>query len=263
MSSPVYEVNKEIDVNSIMQLVDINGSMNNFQSEFVVSLKDPSKTILVAIVNQDQLDNGEINFQPTEGGVYSKRVTFQGDHLNHFIALKKNDQGEEDVKCNVMIRLKQLEAKEPEMKEMKEMKRIENKDEKHVNFKTPIESVLSSQQPSQYSSQQIPSHPSFPSHPSEEEARLSPFRDELSPEARTILKNKLSTLRQSPDYNKASSENEYKKEVTNEEIEKRVKKEYPQLSFKDRLQADPYYLVGIVSMVLFLCIIAVKFMKKN
>ena len=235
MSSPVYEVNKEIDVSSMMQLIDINGSMKNFQTEFTVKVNDPSKTVFVAIVNQEQLDNGDIHFDPTENGLYSKRVTYQGEHLNHFIALKKQAGGdEEDIKCSVMIRLKELEPPKEEIV----------KDEKHVNFKTPIEDVLN---PSRENRENRENR--------DQTSRLTPFQDELQPETRTILKNKLSNLRQTPEYYQASTENEYKgKEVD--------KKEYPKLSFSERLQADPYYLVGMISMILFLCIIAVKFMKK-
>lgn len=233
MSSPVYEVNKEIDVSSMMQLIDINGSMKNFQSEFTVKVNDPAKTVFVAIVNQEQLDNGDIHFEPTEGGLYSKRVTYQGEHLNHFIALKKNGGDEEDIKCGVMIRLKELEPPKEE---------IEVKDEKHVNFKTPIEDVLN------------------PRNNEPETSRLTPFQNDLQPETRTILKNKLSNLRQSPEYYQASTQNEYKGKQGKDGKEE--KKEYPKLSFSERLQADPYYLVGMISMILFLCIIAVKFMKK-
>jgi hypothetical protein len=235
MSSPVYEVNKEIDVSSMMQLIDINGSMKNFQTEFTVKVNDPSKTVFVAIVNQEQLDNGEIHFDPTESGLYSKRVTYQGEHLNHFIALKKQAGGdEEDIKCSVMIRLKELEPPKEEIV----------KDEKHVNFKTPIEDVLNPR------SREI----------KDDTSRLTPFQDELQPETRTILKNKLSNLRQSPEYYQASTQNEYKGKQGKDGKEE--KKEYPKLSFSERLQADPYYLVGMISMILFLCIIAVKFMKK-
>jgi len=110
----IYEVKKDISVDSVMQLIDLNGTSPNFQSDFVVSMKDPSQNILVCVVNQDELDNGEINFERSEGGKYARRVTFcENKHLNHFIACKKDpsDKSENNVECNVVVHLKKLPAK--------------------------------------------------------------------------------------------------------------------------------------------------------
>ena len=110
----IYEVKKDISVESVMQLIDLNGTSPNFQSDFVVSLKDPSKNILVCVVNQDELDNGDIRFERSEGGKYARRVTFcENKHLNHFIACKKDpsDRSGDNVDCNVVVHLKRLPVK--------------------------------------------------------------------------------------------------------------------------------------------------------
>ena len=110
----IYEVKKDISVDSVMQLIDLNGTSPNFQSDFIISMKDPSQNILVCVVNQDELDNGEINFERSEGGKYARRVTFcENKHLNHFIACKKDpsDKSENNVECNVVVHLKKLPAK--------------------------------------------------------------------------------------------------------------------------------------------------------
>ena len=103
MAAPekVFEVNKDMDLTSIMQLVDLNGTMVNFQSDFTIT--SPGE-ISVAIVNQHQLDNGEIHFEKVSGS-YSRRITYQENvHQNHFLALKSNPP----VTCHITIRLKEL-----------------------------------------------------------------------------------------------------------------------------------------------------------
>lgn len=111
----VYELKKEIDVSNIMQLIDINGTKQNFQSDFMITLKDPSRKILVAIVNQEQLDNGELNFELCEDGKFGRRVTFQENMLqNHFIAVKKIPNDKDDtVSCSIVIRLTELPPPPP------------------------------------------------------------------------------------------------------------------------------------------------------
>jgi hypothetical protein len=103
MAAPekVFEVNKDMDLTSIMQLVDLNGTMVNFQSDFTIT--SPGE-ISVAIVNQHQLDNGEIQFEKVSGS-YSRRITYQENvHQNHFLGLKSNPP----TTCHITIRLKEL-----------------------------------------------------------------------------------------------------------------------------------------------------------
>ncbi len=107
----VYEVDKEIKVNSVMQLIDINGSKVNFQSDCLVNSSVPTSKILVAIVNQDELDNGNIKFELIEEtGKYARRVSFQENvKKNHFICIKKHpSEPLEEIDCTVLIRMKEL-----------------------------------------------------------------------------------------------------------------------------------------------------------
>ena len=103
MAAPekIFEVNKDMELTNIMQLVDLNGTMVNFQSDFTIT--SPGE-ISVAIVNQHQLDNGEIHFEKVSGS-YSRRITYQENvHQNHFLGLKSNPP----TTCHITIRLKEL-----------------------------------------------------------------------------------------------------------------------------------------------------------
>ena len=107
----IFEVKKELSISSIMQLIDLNGSKKNFQSEFILETTDPSKKVSVCVVNQDELDNGKINFEETERGKYSRRVTYQNDkHINHYIGIKKHpsDNDDKNIDCVLIIHMKEL-----------------------------------------------------------------------------------------------------------------------------------------------------------
>lgn len=108
---PIYEMKKDISIDNVLQLIDINGTNPNFQSDFIVSLKDPSKKILIGVVNQDELDAGNINFEKVENGKYARRVTLaENKHINHFIACKKDpsESSTEPIECSLVVQLKKL-----------------------------------------------------------------------------------------------------------------------------------------------------------
>ena len=107
----IFELKKELSVSNIMQLIDLNGSKKNFESKFILETTDTSKKVSVCVVNQYELDNGKINFEETERGKYSRRVTYQNDeHMNHYIAVKKHtdDRDEKNVDCVLIIHMKEL-----------------------------------------------------------------------------------------------------------------------------------------------------------
>lgn len=107
----IFQLKKELSINNIMQLIDLNGSKKNFESKFILETTDPSKKVSVCVVNQDELDNGRINFEETERGKYSRRVTYQNNkHMNHYIAIKKHpdDKDEKNVDCVLIIHMKEL-----------------------------------------------------------------------------------------------------------------------------------------------------------
>ena len=242
MTEPVFEVNKEISVTGMMQLIDLNGTKVNFQSEFTISTKDPSKKILIAIVNQDQLDNGDIQFEPSEdGGKFSRRITYQQNrHLNHFIALKKIDKEETPVECNVIVRLRDLgvikEMKEPEKREIP----IENK-ERERNER-------------------------------ERNERNDKLNGGMDPNVRNQLSQQLSSLRNNPEYYSKDSypppqntQNTQNIQNTQNQNKKKPNPNIPPnrpLTFQEKLKADPYYLVGIITLILFVILLSYKFMRK-
>jgi hypothetical protein len=126
MATPekVFEVNKSMELSSMMQLVDLNGTMVNFQSDFTIASDD--NNILVAIVNQNQLDSGDFQFEQVNGS-YSRRITYQENkHQNHYIALKCGPT--QTAKCQVTIRLRELQPI---------VRKRETVDERHVRFEDP------------------------------------------------------------------------------------------------------------------------------
>ena len=110
----VLELKTKVEVDKSMKLIDINGKKINFQSDCIVqsSSKEPFQ---IAIVNQEELDNGQINFEIFNKS-FSRRVRYESEnneHINHYIAFKKlkNDKDQDDEKtipCDIVIRLKEL-----------------------------------------------------------------------------------------------------------------------------------------------------------
>ena len=109
MDSPILEVKKTIEVEKSIKLVDINGKKICFQSDCIVESIGPGQ---IAIVNQNELDNGSIPFEEFHGGIYKRRVTYENtEHLNHYIAFKKLPSHDKPVTCNIVVQLKELEQK--------------------------------------------------------------------------------------------------------------------------------------------------------
>jgi hypothetical protein len=114
----IFEINKTIEVNKTMTLLDLNGSKTNFQSEFFIKSKDPSKNYLISIVNQDELDEGQIDFEETTNGQIAKKLIYQENiQKNHFLIVKKNknDVSEAPIICDVIIKLSELPKIEQSM----------------------------------------------------------------------------------------------------------------------------------------------------
>ena len=89
----VLELKTTIEVEKSMKLVDINGKKINFRSECIVT-PTSDEPFYIAIVNQNDLDNGDINFEVCKGG-FSRRVTYESEddeHINHYIAFKSYHQ---------------------------------------------------------------------------------------------------------------------------------------------------------------------------
>ena len=107
----VFEIKKIIEVNKTMNLLDLNGSKINFQSEFIITAKDSSKNYSATVVNQEELDQGTFNFENSVEGKFTRKVIFQDNkHQNHFVAIKKlsNDRSTDPIICDVVITLQEL-----------------------------------------------------------------------------------------------------------------------------------------------------------
>ena len=108
----VLELKTTIEVEKSMKLIDINGKKINFRSECIVT-PTSDEPFYIAIVNQTDLDNGDINFEVCKG-VFSRRVTYESEddeHINHYIVFKKLPSTDEkkSVKPNIIVRLTELD----------------------------------------------------------------------------------------------------------------------------------------------------------
>ena len=184
----VLELKTTVEVEKSMKLVDINGKKINFQSECIVT-PTSDEPFYIAIVNQNDLDNGDINFEVCKGG-FSRRVTYESEddeHINHYIAFKKLPSTDEKklVKPNVIVRLTELD------KPQKTPVFLPNE---------PIMSMIN--EPSHGSSHgpistPLPSPSSLSSSPS--------LTNQIDPRDVEMLKEKLYELSLSNDYNNQSA----------------------------------------------------------
>ena len=113
----VLELKTKVEVGKSMKLVDIHGKKISFQSDcFVHATQSKQKeppSFYIAIVNQNDLDNGKIQFEIHNGKTpFTRRVTYEsadGEHLNHYIAVKKLPNTDEDpIHCDITIRLSEI-----------------------------------------------------------------------------------------------------------------------------------------------------------
>lgn len=103
-----YEVKKTLKLSNHLQLIDLNGTRKNFQSDFIVQSGQPGKEFKVCVITQPQLDSGEIPFELSENGKYARRVTYrENEHVNHYIAVKAA-KPDEEIEVHSVVRLKEM-----------------------------------------------------------------------------------------------------------------------------------------------------------
>jgi acetyl/propionyl-CoA carboxylase alpha subunit len=151
-TSPTLEVKTKVEVDKTMKLIDMNGKKISFRSECIVKPNNPNDKFYIAIVNQNDLDSGNINFEVLDRE-YKRRITYEsedGQHLNHYIVMKKmpNNSTEAPILCDVIVRLTELETKEPEPIYSK----IEYKEEEKEEIK---EKLLELSNSSEYKEKEI------------------------------------------------------------------------------------------------------------
>jgi hypothetical protein len=255
MAAPekLFEVNKDMELTSMMQLVDLNGTMVNFQSDFTITTSDE---ILVAIVNQHQLDNGELHFEQA-GKSYSRRVTYQeNEHQNHYLAIKSLPS--QTAKCHVTIRLRELPPLAKRKTQDRDVmnSRLDDREDRRVRFQDdmPREPRDMSRDPRDMSrdprdmpreTRDMSREPrDMPREPRETRNTPRSFPSELEPSVKKELSDQLEELYQQEDY------------VDNVEHDDNAKK--PQLKHQ-----NPYYLVGIICVALFVLMLSYKFLRKK
>jgi hypothetical protein len=104
-------IKSTIEVESVKKLIDLNGSKVNFYSEFIIDSKNPKKNFLVAVLDQDDLDNGTLTFESSDNGQFARSIIYQNNVLkNHFIAVKRlpSDNSKEALVCDVIRVLEKL-----------------------------------------------------------------------------------------------------------------------------------------------------------
>ena len=143
-SSPTLELKTKVEIDKSMKLIDINGKKISFRSDCFIKPNNPNDSFYVAIVNQTDLDEGNIKFE-VASNIFKRRVTYEssdGEHLNHYIAVKKlpTNPTENPIACDVIIRLTELDTQI----------------ELQSPLQTPLSSPLSSQLSSPLSSPLLP-----------------------------------------------------------------------------------------------------------
>lgn len=129
-----YEIKKTITCTNLMQLIDLNGTRKNFQSEFVVQSVKPNQPFNACVITQDQLDNGELQFETCNNGKFARRVSYQNNkHLNHYIAIKSSDSGE--TECSVVVRLTELPELSPVEVKSEDAPEVTRRDERKQDEK--------------------------------------------------------------------------------------------------------------------------------
>lgn len=183
----VLELKTTVEVEKSMKLIDINGKKINFRSECIVT-PTSDEPFYIAIVNQNELDNGNVNFEVCNG-VFSRRVTYESEddeHINHYIAFKKLPSTDEKklIKPNVIVRLTELD-----------------KPKKTPVF-LPNEPIMSMLNSPRESSSPVPMYATPLSSPSLSPS-LSP--NQINTEDVEMLKEKLYELSVSNEYNNQST----------------------------------------------------------
>jgi hypothetical protein len=271
----IYEVKKEIQVGSTMQLIDLNGTKKNFQSEFVFQTEDQSKNVNICVLNQEELDNGSIRFEETQRGKYSKRITFQNDkHINHYIAVRKNSADKDDkyIKAYLVIHMKELP---PPIKHVRFRDNENNgneSNESNENYENNESNMEEDRDENNESNMEEDRDGNMEYNYNMNNDIKRGGKNKLNPnmshDTREKLKTKLSRLRTDNEYNNLEN-GDYKKEY--EEEEEEDDKEEEEEEFKKKLleernkrerYTNSYFIVGILLLAIFGCIFYIKKIRK-
>ena len=95
------------EVGTIQKLVDLNADHTVFDADIKVWSDDQDQEFQIAIADQTQIDNSQIDYKTVKGGVEVNIKNDDGIFRNHYVALKANN----DIKLNVDIRIQPIQKK--------------------------------------------------------------------------------------------------------------------------------------------------------
>lgn len=91
---------KTYNLGKISQLIDLNGNMTNFVSDFEIKSLQ-KKPIQLAVVTQTQLDSGNLDFRDLENGFLAGSVSSDDDvYQNYYLVLNAKEETEAEVTVN-------------------------------------------------------------------------------------------------------------------------------------------------------------------
>jgi len=199
LKMPTLELKTSIEVEKSMKLIDINGKKINFQSDCIVK-GNPKNPFKIAIVNQNELDNGDINFEVCSGN-FSRRVTYESadnEHLNHYIAFKKMPNDENAIKAEVIVQLTELEM------DLNPKLTLNNESNSSPVSQTNLYSPVSQPNSQLYSPVSQPNSQLYSPVSQPNSQLYSPVSQQEDPEV-DILKQKLYELSQNNEYKTQNS----------------------------------------------------------
>jgi len=82
------------------QLVDLNEDKTLFDIEVTVTAEDPNEQFEAVILNQTELDSGEVNYQVHQGGMEARLVNDKNLYQNYFLCMR----GTKGKKVNIEIK---------------------------------------------------------------------------------------------------------------------------------------------------------------
>jgi hypothetical protein len=82
------------------QLVDLNEDRTLFDIEVAVTAEDPTEQFEAVILNQTELDGGEVNYQVHQGAMEARLVNDKNLYQNYFLCLR----GTKGKKVNIVIK---------------------------------------------------------------------------------------------------------------------------------------------------------------
>jgi hypothetical protein len=82
------------------QLIDLNQDKTLFDIEVIVTHKNPEESFQAVILNQTELDNGEVNYKTFTGQLKARLTNNKPVYQNYFLCVKGKGQVDYSIKLN-------------------------------------------------------------------------------------------------------------------------------------------------------------------